>query len=283
MNRTSGSVAVLVAAAVALVTPPPVRGAPLSSNIWPNATLEVDSNEDGVPGFWHRGGTAPAVAVRSTALSVSPSHSFQLNDFSTGSWGEWYSDLLRIDAGAKYQLRYNLCYNLTNVGPMRVSVNLYNSGGGLLSGISHTFSGKHEFWEEMTRQFTTPSNATQLRLTFTSGGGVEVTGAAWLDDISLAATADQNSLIPYVEGFPLLPSPLLIREWKQTAREYHQLVFDPGATGPFLPLLYEYTANTAAGYLGPAFGLVNGNNPLRPEKTRILKGFLAYSAAWLAG
>ena len=234
---------------------PPVRGDLLPGNIWPNVTLEMDSNHDGVPDFWHRGGTAPAIAVWSTARSVSTNHSFQLNDLSTGNWGEWYSELLEIEAGANYQCRYHLWYHLTNIGPMRVSVNFHDSGGDLLSGISYTFSGKHEFWEEMTHQFAAPANATRLRLTFTSGGGVEVTGTAWVDDISLAATATQNSLVPYVESFPLSPSPLLIRDWKQTAQEYHQLVFDPGATGPFLPLLYEYAANTAAGYLGPAFGL----------------------------
>jgi hypothetical protein len=43
----------------------------LAGNLWPNATLEMDSNRDGVPDFWHRGGTAPAIARWSTARSVS--------------------------------------------------------------------------------------------------------------------------------------------------------------------------------------------------------------------
>ena len=63
------------------------------------------------------------------------------------------------------------------------------------------------------------------------------------------------SLVPYIESFPLLPNPLVIRDWKQTALDYHQLAFNASATGQYLPLLYEYTANTAAGYSGPAFGL----------------------------
>ena len=61
--------------------------------------------------------------------------------------------------------------------------------------------------------------------------------------------------MPYLESFPRLPNPLVIRDWKQTALDYHQLAFNPNATGQYLPLLYEYTANTAAGYSGPAFGL----------------------------
>ena len=61
--------------------------------------------------------------------------------------------------------------------------------------------------------------------------------------------------MPYIENFPLLPNPLVIRDWKQTALDYHQLAFNPSVTGQYLPLLYEYTANTAAGYSGPAFGL----------------------------
>ena len=92
-------------------------------------------------------------------------------------------------------------------------------------------------------------------LSFTSGGGSDVTGRAWLDDISLATAPYVSSLVPYLENFPRLPNPLVLRDWKQTARDYHQLAFDSSVTGQYLPLLYEYTANTAAGYAGPAFGL----------------------------
>ena len=80
-------------------------------------------------------------------------------------------------------------------------------------------------------------------------------GLAWLADLSMAAATNQSSLIPYVENFPALPTPLAIRDWKQTALDYHQLAFNPRATGLYLPLLYEYTANTTAGFSGPAFGL----------------------------
>lgn len=74
--------------------------------------------------------------------------------------------------------------------------------------------------------------------------------------IALLATATNvNSLVPYLENFPPLPDPLIIRDWKQTALDYHQLAFNPSVAGQFLPLLHEYTANTEAGCSGPAFGL----------------------------
>ena len=137
---------------------------------------------------------------------------------------------------------------------MRVSVNFYNAANTLLSGITYAFFGAHDFWEEITQPFATPANAAKLGLTFTSGGGSDVTGVAWLDDISLAMPTNA-SLVPYIETFPPLPNPLVIRDWKQTALDYHQLAFNPYASGQYLPLLYQYTVNTTAGYSGSAFGL----------------------------
>jgi hypothetical protein len=227
----------------------------LSGNLWPNPTLETDSNSDGVPDFWHRGGNITTIDLWTTSTSVSPAHSFQLNDISATGYGEWYSDMLTVASGTNYLFRYNLRYVITNVGPMRVTVNFYNDANAHLSGMSYLFTGAHDFWEEMTQQFTVPFGATKLGLSFTSGGGLDVTGQAWLDDISLAQAPNVNSLIPYIENFPRLPDPLVIRDWKQTGRDYHQLAFNPSATGQYLPLLYEYAANTAAGFVGPAFGL----------------------------
>jgi len=227
----------------------------LPGNFWPNPTLETDANSDGVPDFWHKGGSSVAIDLWTTSQSVSATHAFQLNDASTTDYGEWYSDQLSITAGTNYQLRYNLRYTITDIGPMRVTVNFYNAANTLFSSVSYQFAGSHDFWEEMTQQLTAPSSAVKLNLSFTSGGGANVTGQAWLDDISLATATNVNSLVPYIENFPLLPNPLVIRDWKQTALDYHQLAFNPSATGQYLPLLYEYTASTAAGYSGPALGL----------------------------
>ena len=226
----------------------------LAGNLWPNPTLELDSNSDGVPNSWHRGGTDPNMAGWTTALSVSSTHSLKITDASTNDWGEWYSDLLAVTGGTNYQFRYNLRYITTNSGTMRVSVNFYDASNSLLSGTTYLFFGTHDFWEEITQLFTTPPNAAKIGLTLTSGGGSDVTGVAWLDDISLAMQTNA-SLVPYIEAFPALPSPLVIRDWKQTALDYHQLAFNPYASGQYLPLLYQYTVNTAAGYSGAAFGL----------------------------
>jgi hypothetical protein len=231
-----------------------LTAAMLAGNLWPNTTLELDLNSDGAPNSWHRGGTDPNIAIWTTALSVSLTHSLKISDTSTNDWGEWYSDLITITSGTNYQLRYNLRYLTTNSGTMRVSVNFYDAANTLLPGITYAFFGAHDFWEEITQPFAAPANAAKLGLTFTSGGGSDVTGVAWLDDISLAMQTNA-SLAPYIEAFPPLPNPLVIRDWKQTALDYHQLAFNPYASGQYLPLLYQYTVNTTAGYSGPAFGL----------------------------
>ena len=224
----------------------------LPGNLWPNPTLETDSNSDGIPDFWNKGGSNPNIESWTTTTYVSPTHSFMLNDSSTNDYGEWYSNLLPVTGGANYLLRYNLRYATTNNGVMRVSANFYDAGNNLLSGLTFDFSGTNNVWTEITQPVAIPASATQLGLTFTSGGPLNVTGVAYLDDISLALN---SSLIPYIEGFPTLPVPLVIRNWQQTAISYHQLAFNPSASGQYLPLLYSYSLGTSAGYSGPAFGL----------------------------
>ena len=226
----------------------------LPGNLWPNPALETDSNSDGLPDFWNKGGSNPNIESWSTATFVSPTHSFVLNDSSTSDYGEWYSDLLPVTGGTNYLLRYNLRYVTTNYGAMRVSVNFYNAANNLLSGLNFPFAGTNDSWQEKTQPLSVPINATKLGLTFTSGGGLDVTGVAYLDDISLALQTS-SSLIPYIEGFPTMPTPLVVRDWKQTATSYHQLAFNPSASGQYLPLLYSYSLGTAAGYSGSAFGL----------------------------
>src|SRR6267378_1312116 len=136
----------------------------LPGNLWPNPTLEADANSDGIPDFWHKGGNVTSIDLWTTATSVSASHAFQLNDTSASGYGEWYSDLINITAGTNYLFRYNLRYLVTNVGPMRVTVNFYDPGTALVSGVSYLFAGTHDFWEEITQQFTPPAGATKLGL-----------------------------------------------------------------------------------------------------------------------
>lgn len=264
-----------------VLTPPLLQAGLLPGNFWPNPTLENGSG--GTPDFWHKGGNSTAIDLWPTSMSVSPTHSLQLNDTSTTAYGEWYSSQLNITGGTNYHLRYNLRYTLTNIGPMRVTVNFYDAATTLFFSVSYLFSGAHDFWEEFTQPFTAPISAVKLSLSFTSGGGSDVNGQAWLDDISLAPAVIVNSLVPYIENFPLLPDPLLIRDWKQTALDYHQLAFNPSVTGQYLPLLYAYTANTAAGYSGPAFGLPSyvGRTPDSGEALTALGAVLGGTLAGL--
>ena len=108
----------------------------LPGNIWPNSTLESDANVVGVPDFWNRGGSDTTIDLWTSVLSVSPTHSIQLNDTSTTAYGEWYSNLLNINGGTNYQLRYNLFYIVTNVGPMRVTVNFYDAANSLFYSLA---------------------------------------------------------------------------------------------------------------------------------------------------
>ena len=282
-GRSTPSRLALVACVLILIDAQRLSAGLLPGNIWPNPTLESDVNVVGVPDFWNRGGSDTTIDLWTAALWVSHTHSIQLNDTSTTAYGEWYSNQLNINGGTNYQLRYNLFYIVTNVGPMRVTVNFYNSANSLFSSVSYTFAGMHNFWEEITQQFTAPAAAVKLALSFTSGGGSDVTGQAWLDDISLAAVTLTKSLVSYIENFPPLPNPLVIRNWKQTAIDYHQLAFNPSVTGQFLPLLYEYTANTSAGYSGPAFSLPSyvGNPVSSGEALTVLGGVLGGTLAGL--
>jgi len=231
----------------------PAKADLLSGNVWPNPGFEVDANSNGIPDGWNRGGNDTSLDGWTTSTSVSGTHSLALLDNNAAAYGEWYSDGLPVAPNVVCLFRYNLKYATT--GTMRVSVNFYSSSNTLLSGLSFTFSGTQSNWQEFTQQFTTPSNTAKLCVTFTSGGSASVTGSAWLDDMSLAVLTPESGGIPYVHAFPDVPNPLVVRDWKQTATTYHQLAFNAALTGQHLPLLYDYSVTTAAGYSGSAFGL----------------------------
>src|SRR3982074_329215 len=80
----------LYLALLCLLMVAPLQAGLLPGNFWPNPTLETDANSDGVPDFWHKGGSSVAIDVWTTSLSVSPTHAFQLNDTSSTAYGEWY-------------------------------------------------------------------------------------------------------------------------------------------------------------------------------------------------
>jgi len=92
-------------------------------------------------GFWHKGGNITAIDLWTTFHINQRRARVPVNDGSASGYGEWYSDLLNITGGAIICFRYNLRYVLTHVGPMRVTVNFYNSANTYVSGLSTYSAG----------------------------------------------------------------------------------------------------------------------------------------------
>ena len=55
------------------------------------------------------------------------------------------------------------------------------------------------------------------------------TGIVWL-------TSAQQIAIPRIDQMPDLPSPYLMRDWKQVAVDYDNLIFDITKSGTYLPV-----------------------------------------------
>ena len=66
--------------------------------------------------------------------------------------------------------------------------------------------------------------------------------------------AAQQIAVPRIEQMPVMPSPYLMRNWKQVALGYDSLAFDAGRTGQYLPLVF--LNNATVNYPGTtSFGL----------------------------
>ncbi len=63
----------------------------------------------------------------------------------------------------------------------------------------------------------------------------------------------QQISIPTIDAMPNMPSPYLMRNWKQVAAGYDSLVFNLNSSGQYLPLVW--TDNNSINYSGPRFGL----------------------------
>ncbi|HEV8539491.1 MAG TPA: hypothetical protein VGR15_11290, partial [Bacteroidota bacterium] len=51
----------------------------------------------------------------------------------------------------------------------------------------------------------------------------------------------QQVAIPRIDQMPNLPSPYLMRNWREVARGYDSLAFDLNRTGEYLPLVWINT------------------------------------------
>ena len=72
--------------------------------------------------------------------------------------------------------------------------------------------------------------------------------------LPVSPAAAQQIAMPRIEQMPVMPSPYLMRNWKQVARGYDSLAFDAGRTGQYLPLVF--LNNATVNYPGTtSFGL----------------------------
>lgn len=158
----------------------------LTENLWPNPSLEADSNGDGTPDFWNKGGTDLSLNVWTTNTFSSGSHSLAVWDTNTVEHGGWFSDNLSVTPGERYVLRFKRSY-CADGGGMRVSLRYSSLSNTYVSGISFPVSGCQLQWEEFTSVFVVPTGIGFVNLEIVSGGAASVVGTNWIDDISLAA------------------------------------------------------------------------------------------------
>jgi len=71
------------------------------------------------------------------------------------------------------------------------------------------------------------------------------------------ATVTAQNDIKYMKEWPSVPEPFHIRDWKQTANNFYDLIFNPEAAGPSLPLIRMVQVNkkTDGGFSGETFSM----------------------------
>ena len=159
-------------------------------NLWPNPTLEADSNGDGTPDFWTKGGgdaSSAPLDIWDSNNFVSGSHSLAVVDDRVTNYGGWFSGFVAVMPGERYVLSFMRRYCASEDG-MRVSARFVSSGNTFVSNVSFPVSGCQLTWEKVTAELTIPPGATKLNLEIVSGNPPELTGTNWIDDISLTAS-----------------------------------------------------------------------------------------------
>ena len=71
--------------------------------------------------------------------------------------------------------------------------------------------------------------------------------------IMTANSYSQQLSVSTINNMPNMPTPYLMRDWKQVVAGYDSFVFNLNLTGEYLPLIW--TDNSAINYSGPRFGL----------------------------
>lgn len=159
---------------------------PTSNNLWPNSTLELDSNGDGIPDFWNKRGSDPSLDFWDTNSFVSGSHALAVRDANPNGYGGWFSDSIPVAPGDRYVLSFKRRYCSSGAG-MRVSARFISSSNTFVSSVDFPVSGCQLVWEQVAKALLIPAGIAKLNLEIVSGGGVGETGTNWIDDISLSA------------------------------------------------------------------------------------------------
>jgi hypothetical protein len=192
----------------------------------PNVT--GDSNPS--PNGWHRGGsdfgvtTLPSfcfyntpgnAAAEGTAPAGSSSgYALEVNDTSTGGYGEWFSDwnALPVTAGTPFAFRF--FYEITNVhstarpensDQFRISADFADSVGNDTLTAPNQIGPSTDFiipggssdvtsWMEGDETLIAPAGAQSMRVTIDSGGSSQATGQIWVENISVAAVPEPTSI-----------------------------------------------------------------------------------------
>ncbi len=175
----------------------------LPGNFWVNSTFESGSNlnqTNGTPANWIRAGTAAAVtniAQVITNNSVSASHSLALTDNTTGSIGEWFSDVGLIgkaSSGDTLNIQWFEIYSVAF--PMRLTVQFFNATSNNVGATDFTTAGTtnagwlgsvaNSTFTRRNAELLVPNDAVRMRCSLVSGALAFNTGVMVIDDLSVA-------------------------------------------------------------------------------------------------
>lgn len=92
----------------------------------------------------------------------------------------------------------------------------------------------------------------------------------------------QQVSVNRIDQMPFHPSPYVMRDWKQVARGYDSLVFNPTLSGQYLPLVF-FTAQGTNYPAQPFFGLSTVVGTTRPTSTEAINVLPAIVGASLSG
>jgi hypothetical protein len=185
------------------------------------------------PNGWHRGGgdfgvtTTPSFLFYNTPGNTagegsapagnSDGYALQINDTSTGGYGEWFSDWNALPAsvvsnpGTAVAIRFffqdtNLASTQRPSDMFRVTANFGDATSNDTvtpdpNNLGHTdyvfnIPGSPDVttWTEVDQLIVPPVGSQSLRLTVDSGGSAQATGQIWVSDISVAAVPEPATI-----------------------------------------------------------------------------------------